>query len=96
MSQAAIRRAIDDIKRLSDPSSDPASLAAAIQGANRLLPRLRDGGDSVEALYYRAQAQGASDQSGACNTYKRIEPRARSIRHQLAAAIKVALSACTP
>ena len=96
MSRAAIRRAIDDIKQQSEPLNDATTLNAAIRGANRLLPKLRDGGDSVEALYYRAQAQGASDQAGACDTYKRIEPRARSIRHQLAAPIKVALTACTP
>ena len=96
MSRAAIRRAIDEIKQQSDPTNDAATLDAAIRGANRLLPKLRDGGDSVEALYYRAQAQGATDQAGACNTYKAIEPRARSIRHQLAAPIKVALTACTP
>ena len=96
MSRAAIRQAIDVIKQQSDPTNDPATLKAAVQGANRLLPKLRDGGDSVEALYYRAQAQGASDQAGACNTYKRIEPRARSIRHQLVGPIKVALTACTP
>jgi hypothetical protein len=96
MSRAAIQRAIDDIKRLSDPTNDRASLEAAIQGANRLLPKLGDGGDSVETLYYRAQAQGVTDQTGACNTYKRIASRARSIRHQLAAPIDVALSACTP
>jgi eukaryotic-like serine/threonine-protein kinase len=96
MSRAAIRRAIDDIKQQSDPTNDPATLNAAIRGANRLLPKLGDGGDSVEALYYRAQAQGASDQAGACDTYRSIEPRARSIRHQLAGPIKVALTACTP
>ena len=96
MSQAAIRRAIADIKRLSEPTNDQASLEAAVQGANRLLPKLRDGGDSVEALYYRAQAQGGNDQTAACDTYKAIAPRARSMRHQLAAPITVALSACTP
>ena len=96
MSRAAIQRAIDEIKRLSDPTNDQASLQAAIQAANRLLPKLRDGGDSVEALYYRAQAQGPTDQTGACDTYRRIAPRARSIGHQLSAPITVALSACSP
>ena len=96
MSRATIVEAIDRIKRLSDPGNAPTLLDSAVLTADRLLPKLRDGGDSVETLYYRAQAQGVSDQTGACDTYKSIAPQARRIRHRLAASITVALSACTP
>ena len=96
LSNSEIRRAIDQIKQLSDPGSERASPAAAVISADRLLPKLRDGGDSVETLYYRAQAQGVSDEAGACETFRSIEPRARTQHHRLITSISVALQACTP
>ena len=96
ITSSGIRQAIDEIKRLSDPSDANADPAAAITRANSLLPKLRDGGDSVETLYYRAQAQAAADESGACATFASIAPRARTLHHRLVRSINVALQACTP
>jgi serine/threonine-protein kinase len=96
MTSSGIRQAIDEIKRLSDPSDANANPAAAIDRANTLLPKLRDGGDSVETLYYRAQAQAAADESGACATFASIAPRARTLHHRLVTSINVALQACNP
>ena len=96
MTTAAIRQAIDEIKRQSDPSDPAANPAVAISRANSLLPKLRDGGDSVETLYYRAQAQAASDESGACATFTSIAPRAQTLHHRLVTSINVALQACNP
>jgi hypothetical protein len=96
LSPADVRRAIDEIKRLSAPGGAADSPSAAIASANRLLPKLRDGGDSVETLYYRAQAQGINDESGACETFRLVASRARAMHHRLVPSIDAALQACTP
>jgi serine/threonine-protein kinase len=95
MSASAIQAAITEIRRLSGLTDDPASLRASILNADRLLPKLRDGGDSVETLYYRAQAQGMADKAGACKTIAKIAPRARLLRPRLTDPINVMLQACT-
>ena len=95
LSQSDVRRAIDEIKRLSAPGADLQAAQQAIGSADRLLKKLRDGGDSVETLYYRAQAQGVNDESGACATFRSIAPRARA-HHRLVASIDAALQACSP